>query len=97
MNPANRRRAIIVRRDGTCPPDLEVLIARHRLEVVFTIFGPSAPKLAALVTIQHILEHDADAVVISHLTTAEIRAEDLWRAVAGLADILTAEGTWLRP
>ncbi|MGI5220133.1 hypothetical protein [Nocardia sp. CA-290969] len=93
---AGKRRAIIIGKYETDAPGLDELITRHRLEVVFTVYAPSAPKPAALVTVQHILEHDADVVIIQHLTAAEIRAEELWRAVAGLADIVTSDGTWLR-
>ncbi|MEU1982745.1 hypothetical protein [Nocardia sp. NPDC019395] len=95
MNTANRR-AIIVGKYHIGTPDLDGLITRHRLDVVFTVFAPSAPKLAALVTVAHILEHDADVVVIPHITAVELRAERLWRAVTDLADIVTADGTWLR-
>ncbi|MFD4406570.1 hypothetical protein ACFWPH_27785 [Nocardia sp. NPDC058499] len=91
----NRRRAIVVRSYGTEISGLDELIAHHCLEVVFTVFGPSAPKLVTLIAVQHIFEHNAEVVVISHLTAAEIRAERLWQAVTGLADIVAADGTWL--
>ncbi|WP_280397359.1 hypothetical protein [Nocardia carnea] len=96
MSPVNRRRALVIGTHNTSVPDLDRLIDRHSLEVVFTVFGPSAPKLATLVTIQHILEYDADVVIVPHLTTAEIQGDGHWQAVAGLADILTADGAWLR-
>ena len=92
MPAEKRRRAIVVRRYGTEISGLDELIARHRLEVVFTVFGPSAPKLVTLIAVQHILEHNAEVVLIPHLTAAEIRAERRWQAVAGLADIVTVDG-----
>ncbi|MEV3959508.1 hypothetical protein AB0M34_01230 [Nocardia sp. NPDC050193] len=91
-----RRRAIVVGRYNTDTPDLDGLVARHNLKVVFTITAPSAPKLATLIAIQHLFEHDAEVVVLPHLSAAEIRAERWWLAVSGLADILAADGGWLR-
>ena len=90
-----RRRAIVVRTYGADISGLDELITGHRLEVVFTVFGPSAPKLVTLIAVQHLLEHNAEVVVIPHLTAAEIRAERLWQAVTGLADIVAADGTRL--
>lgn len=96
MTRENRRRAIVVGRYNTDTPDLDGLVARHHLQVVFTITAPSAPKLATLIAVQHLFEHDAEVVVVPHLNAAEIRAERCWRAVSGLADILAADGGWLR-
>ncbi|WP_030524861.1 hypothetical protein [Nocardia rhamnosiphila] len=91
-----RRRAVVVGRYNTDTPDLDGLVARHHLKVVFTITAPSAPKLATLIAVQHLFEHDAEVVVLPHLSAAEIRAERCWLAVSGLADILAADGGWLR-
>ncbi|MEU4840067.1 hypothetical protein [Nocardia testacea] len=96
MTSENRRRAIVVARYNTDTPDLDSLVARHHLQVVFTITAPSAPKLATLIAVQHLFEHDAEVVVVPYLNAAEIRAERCWRAVSGLADILAADCGWLR-
>ncbi|WP_157106051.1 hypothetical protein [Nocardia sienata] len=48
------------------------------------------------IAVQHLFEHDAEVVVVPHLSAAEIRAERCWRAVSGLADILAADGGWLQ-
>lgn len=95
--PTNRRRAIVIGRYHTDTPELDELISHNRLHVVFTIIAPSAAKPAALIAVAHILEYDAEVVVISHLTADEVRAAGEWRAVVTFADIVTADGGWLRP
>lgn len=55
--------------------DLDELLTRHNLEV----FGPSAPKPVTMIAVQHILEHNAEVVVIPHVTATEPRAERLWQ------------------
>lgn len=86
------RRAIVLTKYDAVTPDLGSLITRHGLEVVFTITGPSASRIAAVIAVQHILERDAEVVILPHLTTEEIRGDRPWRAVIGLVDIVAANG-----
>ncbi|MGW1739718.1 hypothetical protein ACWCPQ_13010 [Nocardia sp. NPDC001965] len=96
MTIESRRRAIVVGRYNTDTPELDELVTRNRLEVVFTIIAPTAAKLTALIAVQHILEYDAEVVVLSHLTADEVRAAEPWGPVAELAHILTVDGAWIR-
>lgn len=86
------RRAILLTKYDAVTPDLETLTRRHGLEVVFTITGPSMSRLAALIAVQHVLEHGVEVVIIPHLTTDEIRTDRPWRAVRGLVDIVASNG-----
>lgn len=90
--PRGNRRAIVLRRreyDGTA---LERLIAAHALAIVYTVVTDAGPKLGTLIAIQHVLEHDAEVIVIPHLTREKVWRERPWQAVTELAELVTGTG-----
>ncbi|NUP28295.1 MAG: hypothetical protein HOQ36_03360 [Nocardia sp.] len=95
------RRALVLRRVDADPGDIERLVRRYHLDVVFTAVVDTTSKLAVIIAVQHLLEHDAEVVVVPHLTV-EGRTGAHWRAVTVLADLVTAgtvveRGTFDRP
>ncbi|MFD4406524.1 hypothetical protein ACFWPH_27550 [Nocardia sp. NPDC058499] len=80
-----------------CPPDTAVreiqqLARQYKLDVVFTVFTDTrSAKLAALIALQHIIEHDAEVLVVPHLTT-RLANDQQWQAVVAAAEIITSDG-----
>ncbi|MGI5220181.1 hypothetical protein [Nocardia sp. CA-290969] len=59
----------------------------------YTVFSDTrSPKLAALIAIQHIIEHNAEVLVVPHLTTAGLTNDRRWQVVVAAADLITADG-----
>ncbi|WP_459548412.1 hypothetical protein [Nocardia sp. X0981] len=86
------KHAILLRRREADSRDGEPLLQRYGLEVVFTAVIDSVSKLAAAVAIQHVLQHDAETVVVPHLTRSEACAAPPWQAVAAVAELVTIDG-----
>lgn len=80
-----------------CPPDsagreIQFLARRYELDVVFTVFTDTrSSKLAALIALQHIIEHNAEVLVVPHLP-ARVANERQWQAVVAAAEIITSDG-----
>ncbi|WP_280400218.1 hypothetical protein [Nocardia carnea] len=87
-----RRRAIVLRRSEFDARELERLIGTHALEIVYTVVTDAGPKLGTLIAIQHVLERDAEVIVIPHLTRETVWRERPWQAVTELADLITGSG-----
>lgn len=81
------RRAVALLHSAHDPDTCEALTRRHRLEIVYTVHTDAAAVLAALIAVQHALEHLADAVVIPHLDTLEPGTP--WWVVTEAADLIT--------
>ncbi|MEU1984798.1 hypothetical protein [Nocardia sp. NPDC019395] len=90
--PRGTRRAIVLRQSEFDGLELERLIVAHVLEVVYTVVTDAGPKLGTLIAIQHVLEHDADVIVIPHLTREKVWRERPWQAITELAELLTGSG-----
>ncbi|WP_459548825.1 hypothetical protein [Nocardia sp. X0981] len=86
------RRAIVIHRSGGRGSDFEHLVEAHRLVVVYTVVTDSTGKLGALIAVQHVLEHDADVVVLPRMTCQEVRDDRSWYAVTALAELVTSTG-----
>ncbi|MFD4402904.1 hypothetical protein ACFWPH_09080 [Nocardia sp. NPDC058499] len=61
---------------------------KHGLRVVYTVHTDAAAVLAALIAVQHALEHSADVVVIPHVN--ELEPGTSWWVVTEVADLVTA-------
>lgn len=85
---ATSRRTVALLPTAETPSAFEALIQRHALHVVHTIRTDARPVLAALIAVQHALEHVADAVVIPHTGTLEPGSP--WWVVTDAADLITA-------
>lgn len=93
MDPDTPRRTVALLQSEHDPAVLEALIQRHRLKVVYTVHTDAFAALAALIVVQHVLEHLADAVVIPHLDTLE--AGTPWLVITEAAALIT--GTHVYP
>lgn len=82
------RRAIVIHRSGGHSSDFEHLVEAHGLVVVYTVVTDSTGKLGALIAVQHVLEHDADVVVLPRMTCQEVRDDRSWYAVTALAELV---------
>ncbi|MEU4313314.1 hypothetical protein [Nocardia sp. NPDC024068] len=60
--------------------------------MVFTAVVDTTSKLAVIIAIQHLLEHDAEVVVVPHLVIGRLRADHPWRPVGSLVDLVTFAG-----
>jgi sugar/nucleoside kinase (ribokinase family) len=88
-----RRRTIALCRPDTPGREIQHLAARYSLEVVYTVFTDTeSSKLTAMIAVQHLIEHDAEVLVIPHLSAARISHDQHWRAVLAAADIITSDG-----
>lgn len=65
----------------------ETLTRKHRLTIVHTVHTDATAVLAALIAVQHALEHLADAVVIPHLGT--LGPGTPWWVITEAADLIT--------
>lgn len=94
MSPAQhgKRRAIVLRRSEYDGAALERLLEEHALEIVYTVVTDAGPKLGTLIAIQHVLEHDAEVIVIQHLTREQVWRERPWQAVTEIAELVTGGG-----
>ncbi len=73
---------------GHDPGVFEALVRQHGLRVVHTVHTDAPALLAALIAVQHALEHMADVVVIPHLDALEVGSP--WWVVTEMADLLTS-------
>lgn len=85
--PDKPTRAIALLHSDHDPAVYEALTRKHRLQIVYTVHTDAPAVLAALIAVQHALEHLADAVVIPHLDTLEPGTP--WWVVTQAADLLT--------
>lgn len=85
--PGKPTRAIALLHSDHDPAVYEALTRKHRLEIVYTVHIDAPAVLAALIAVQHALEHLADAVVIPHLGTLEPGTP--WWVVTEAADLIT--------
>lgn len=69
------------------PAVYEALARTHRLSIVHTVHTDAVAALAALIAVQHALEHAADVVVIPQLGALEPRTP--WWVVTQAADLIT--------
>jgi hypothetical protein len=86
--PDKPTRAIALLHSGHDPAVCEALTRRHRLTIVYTVHTDTADVLAALIAVQHALEHLAAAVVIPHLDTLDPGSP--WWMVTEAADLITS-------
>ena len=86
------RRAVVLRRPECDSGRIEQLSRAHGLRVVYTVYTDTGPELAARIAVQHVLDHDAEAVVIPYLSAREAGEGRAWRMVAWFADLVTANG-----
>ncbi|WP_327147646.1 hypothetical protein [Nocardia sp. NBC_01329] len=86
-NQDNPRRAVALLHSGHDPMTLETLVQKHELRIVYTVHTDAPAVLAALIAVQHALEHLADAVVIPHIGTLESATP--WRVVTAAGDLIT--------
>jgi hypothetical protein len=82
-------RAVALLHSTHDPATYEALTRKHRLNIVYTLHTDVAAVLAALIAVQHALEHAADAVVIPHLGALEPRTP--WWVVTQAADLITGK------
>ncbi|MGI5223189.1 hypothetical protein [Nocardia sp. CA-290969] len=88
-----RRRTVALCRPDTPSREIGHLAARHNLEIVHTVFTDTeSSKLAAMIAIQHIVEHDAEVLVTPHLAADGIAHDQHWRVVAAYLDIIASDG-----
>ncbi|WP_328389936.1 hypothetical protein [Nocardia sp. NBC_00416] len=86
-------RAVVMRPADHDAENLEQLIQRHNLNVVFTtVTDTDVLRVAALIAIQHVLDYRAEVLVAPHLTMADARSSREWRALAELVHVVTAAG-----
>jgi hypothetical protein len=87
------RRTVVLCRPDTPSREIQHLAHRYELAVVYTVFTDTeSSKLATLIAVQHIIEHDAEVVVIPYLTTARIANDRQWRAVIAMSEIIASDG-----
>jgi hypothetical protein len=68
------------------------LAQEHDLDIVYTVVTDTAPQLAALIAVHHMLESDVEAVVVPHLTEDEVQSNRSWQLVVTLARLVTTAG-----
>ncbi|MGW0179734.1 hypothetical protein [Nocardia sp. NPDC003345] len=83
---------MLLRRHDADAADIDLLTDRYRLDVVFTAVVDTTSKLAAIIAVQHLLEHDAEVVVVPHLVIDGTRTDHPWLPVGSLADLVTFAG-----
>ncbi|MEU4840918.1 hypothetical protein [Nocardia testacea] len=81
------RRAVALLHSDHDPVTLDALVQKHGLQIVYTVHTDAPAVLAALIAVQHVLEHLADAIVIPHIGTLEL--ETPWRVVTAASALIT--------
>ncbi|MBF6319979.1 hypothetical protein IU453_24830 [Nocardia cyriacigeorgica] len=89
-----RTRAIALLYSRHDPVVFEALMRRHRLRIVYTVYTDVAAVLAALIAVQHALDHLADAVAVPHLGALE--PDTPWWVITEAADLITGAGQYPR-
>ncbi|MCX0269495.1 hypothetical protein NLM24_01955 [Nocardia zapadnayensis] len=87
------RRAVALLHTDHDASELDALVQRNGLRLVFTVRTDTRAVLAALIAVQHALEHAAEVVVIPHLRS--LGPDTPWWAVTDVAELIT--GTRLYP
>ncbi|MEV3961203.1 hypothetical protein AB0M34_09940 [Nocardia sp. NPDC050193] len=83
----NSRRAVALLHSDHDPAAYEALTQKHQLKIVYTVHTDAPAVLAALIAVQHALEHLAVAVIVPHLGVLE--PDTPWRVVTSAADLIT--------
>lgn len=86
------RRAIVLRRTDCDSEEIGRLLHDRGLRVVYTVYTDSGPELAARIAVQHALDHDAEVVVVPHLSEQEVRQTPVWQWAAWFVDLVTVPG-----
>lgn len=87
------RRAVALCRPGTPGRHTQRLIDLYNLVLVYTVVTDCAStKLTTMLAGQHLFEYGAEALVLPHMTRAQVEQEERWRALAVVADIVTGDG-----
>lgn len=87
------RRAVALCRPGTSGRETQRLIDLYSLVLVYTVVTDCAStKLTTMIAGQHLFEYAAEALVLPHMTRAQIDADDRWRVLTITADIVTGDG-----
>lgn len=73
--------------------ELDALVQRNGLRLVFTVRTDTRAVLAALIAVQHSLEHAAEVVAIPHLGSLE--PDTPWWVITEVAVLIT--GTHVYP
>lgn len=90
---SERRRTVVLCRPNTPGREVSDLALRYGLDIVYTVFTDTeSSKLSAMLAVQHLVEHNAEVLMIPYLSTARIVHDRHWRAVVVAAEILTADG-----
>ncbi|MFI2233097.1 hypothetical protein [Nocardia testacea] len=82
----------MLRRADCDSSDIEWVAQEYGLDIVYTVVTDTAPRLAALIAVHHILESDAEVIVVPHLTRDEIQRTHSWQVVAALVELVTTAG-----
>ncbi|MEV0110344.1 hypothetical protein AB0H42_28950 [Nocardia sp. NPDC050799] len=80
-------KAVALLHSGHDPEVYKALVRQHGLRVVYTVHTDAPAVLAALIAVQHALEHTADVVVIPHLDALESGSP--WWVVTEVAGLYT--------
>jgi hypothetical protein len=83
------RRAIVLCEPDADSHDIEQLTEAHGLDIVHTVYVSDGSAHAPVIAVQHALYHDAEVVVVPRLSDAAANARP-WKAVTGLADLVTS-------
>ncbi|MEU4837380.1 hypothetical protein [Nocardia testacea] len=81
------KRAIALLHTVHTPEQFDQLVIRNRLRIVYTVRTDARAVLAALIAVQHALEHAAEVVVIPHLGSLE--PDSPWWVITTAADLVT--------
>ncbi|MGA6208154.1 hypothetical protein ACPESR_25705 [Nocardia testacea] len=87
------RRTVVLCRPDTPGREIHRLADRYGLEVVYTVFTDiESSQLTALIAIQHIIENNAEVLVIPHLTAMRIARHQRWKPVLAAAQVIASDG-----
>lgn len=89
---SGKRRALVLRQTDCDSGVIDRLAQEHGLDIVYTVVTDTAPQLTALIAVHHMLESDAETVIVPHLTEDEIRRDRSWQLVITLARLVTTAG-----
>ncbi|MGW5385680.1 hypothetical protein [Nocardia sp. NPDC003963] len=82
------RRAVALLHTDHDASELGALTERSGLRLVFTVWTDTRAVLAALIAVQHALEHAAEVVVIPHLGSLE--PDTPWWVITDVAELVTS-------
>ncbi|MGI5223185.1 hypothetical protein [Nocardia sp. CA-290969] len=88
-----RRRTMVLCRPDTPGREIGRLAIRYNLDIVYTVFTDTeSTKLAAMIAVQHLVEHNVEVLVIPYLAASQISLDRQWQAVVAAAHIIAADG-----